>query len=79
LVHPPSGRPCWLLLPTASTMACNVALADLAQAVGAGRGQQILLGCDGAGWHVSPQVQLPAGVPLHPLPPYSPALQPAER
>jgi transposase len=60
-------------------MAFTVALAEFAQAVGAGRGKQILLVCDGAGWHVSPQVQLPAGVHRHLLPPYSPELQPAER
>jgi hypothetical protein len=68
-----------LLLPTVSVLAFNVALAECAQAMGAGRGKQILLVCDGAGWHVSPQVQLPAGIHLHLLPPYSPELQPAER
>jgi hypothetical protein len=31
-------------------------------AVGAGQGKPILLVCDGAGWHVSPQVQVPAGI-----------------
>jgi hypothetical protein len=54
-VHPPSGRTFWLLLPTASIRAFTVALAEFAQAVGAGQGRQIRLGCDGAGWHVSPQ------------------------
>ncbi len=34
---------------------------------------------DQAGWHGSPQVQVPPGVHLAWLPPYSPALQPAER
>jgi hypothetical protein len=79
LSSPPSGRTFWLLLPIASVLAFNVALAEFAQAIGAGRGKQILLVCDGAGWHVSPQVQLPAGIHLHLLPPYSPELQPAER
>jgi transposase len=60
-------------------LAFNVALAEFAQAIGAGRGKQILLVCDGAGWQVSPQVQLPNGIHLHQLPPYSPELQPAER
>jgi hypothetical protein len=78
-VHPPSGRTCWLLLPTVSIAAFTIALAEFAQAVGAGQGTQILLVCDGAGWHVSPQVQVPAGVHVHLLPPYSPELQPAER
>jgi transposase len=47
--------------------------------MGAGQRKQILLVCDGASWHVSPQVQVPNGVHLHLLPPYSPELQPTER
>jgi hypothetical protein len=78
-VPPPSGRTFWLLLPTVAIIAFTVALAEFAHAVGAGRGTQILLVCDGAGWQVSPQVEVPVGVHLHLLPPYSPALQPAER
>ena len=38
-----------------------------------------MLVCDGAGWHVSPQVQVAVGGHPHLLPPYSPELQPAER
>jgi transposase len=60
-------------------MAFTVVLVEFAQAGGAGRGKQILLVLDGAGWHVSPQLQVPEGVHLHFLPPYSPELQPAER
>ena len=56
-----------------------IALTEFAHAIGAGRGQQILLVLDSAGWHVSPQVQAPAGIHLHFLPPYSPELQPAQR
>ena len=78
-VHPPSGRTFWLLLPTVSIAAFTVALLEFAQAVGAGRGKQVLLVLDGAGWHVSPQLHVPDGVHLHRLPPYSPELQPAER
>jgi DDE superfamily endonuclease len=78
-VHPPSGRTIWLLLPTVSIVAFNLALAEFAQAVGAGSDKQILLVLDGAGWHVSPQVQVPVGLHLYFLPPYSPELQPAER
>jgi DDE superfamily endonuclease len=77
-VHPPSGRTVWLLLPTVSIAAFTVALTEFAQAVGTDRGKQILLVCDGAGWHASPQVQVPSGIHLHGLPPYSPELQPAE-
>jgi transposase len=77
-VQPSSGRSVWLLLPTVSVAAFTVALAEFAHTVGAGHGKQIVLVLDGAGWHVSPQVQVPTGVHLHFLPPYSPELQPAE-
>jgi transposase len=78
-VQPSSGRTVWLLLPTVSIPAFTIALAEFAEAVGAGAAKQILLVLDGAGWHTSPQVQRPTGVHLHVLPPYSPELQPAER
>ena len=79
VVPPPAGRTFWLLLPTVSIAAFPVALAECAQAVGAGQGKPLLLVGDGAGWQVSPQLQVPAGVQWHVLPPYSPELQPAER
>ncbi len=78
LVPPPSGRTVWLLLPTVSIAAFTVALSEFAQAVGTDRGKRVLLVGDGAGWQVRPQVQVPAGVQLHVLPPYSPEVQPAE-
>jgi transposase len=68
-----------LLLPTVSVAAFTLALREFAQAVRAGRGKQILLVLDGAGWHSSPHVRVPVGLHLHFLPPYSPELQPAER
>jgi transposase len=46
--------------------------------VGTDRGTQVLLVCNDAGWHVSPQVQVPAGIHLQGLSPYSLDLQPAE-
>jgi transposase len=78
-VHPSSGRTRWLLLPTVSVAAFTLALAEFAQAVGAGQDRHVLLVLDSAGWHTSPQVQPPVGVHLPFLPPYSPELQPAER
>jgi hypothetical protein len=78
-VPPSSGRTWWLLLPTVSGAAFTLALSEFAQAVGAGPGKQVLVVLDGAGWHVSAHVHVPAGVPLHFLPPYAPELQPAER
>ena len=78
-VHPLSGRTVWLLLPTVSIAAFTIALDEFAQAVGAGQDKHILLVLDRAGWHVSSQVQVPVGLHLHFLPPYSPELQPTER
>jgi hypothetical protein len=72
-VHPSSGRTWWLLLPTVSVAAFTLALREFAQAVRAGRGQQILLVLDGAGWHRRPHVRVPVGGHVHCLPPYSPA------
>ena len=71
-VHPGSGRTWWLLLPTVSMIAFALALAEFARAVGAGPGKQVIVVLDGAGWHVSAQLHVPAGVHLHFLPPYSP-------
>jgi hypothetical protein len=77
-VHPASGRTFWLLLPTVSVDLFQLALEAFARAVGAGQGKRILLVLDRAGWHASVQLQIPAGVQLLFLPPYSPELQPAE-
>jgi len=66
-------------MPTVNIAAFSSALAHFAHQVGAGADQQILLVMDQAGWHRGPQVQVPVGVHLAWLPPYSPELQPAER
>ncbi len=52
---------------------------SFAEAVGASKDKIILLVVDRAGWHMSEKVELPEGIFLEPLPPYSPELQPAER
>lgn len=78
-VCPHSGQTDWWLLPTVRTDVFSLVLAAVAHAVGAGSDKQIILVLDGAGWHTSPQVQVPEGIHLVQLPPYSPELQPAER
>jgi transposase len=77
-VHPGSGRTWWLWLPAVSIATFTLALAEFAQAVGAGPGKQVIVVLDRAGWHVSAQVHVPAGVHLHFLPAHSPEWQPAE-
>src|SRR5262249_29156523 len=73
------GTTHWVLLPTVSTEAFSAALVNFAQDQDLGPSKQIVLALDGAGWHSGAAVQLPDGLHLVPLPPYSPELQPAER
>ena len=76
-VYPERGAGVALVLPEVSTAAMEVFLAELARAVSAGTHVALVL--DGAGWHVSKQLVMPANLTLIPLPPYSPELNPVER
>ncbi len=78
-VRPRTGQTYWLVLPTVSTAAMNLALAEFARDIGAGAERQLILVVDQAGWHTSGDLVVPDGVHLEPLPAYSPELQPAER
>jgi transposase len=78
-VHPTRGAVEWFSCSTVDTALFSAVLARFAAAVGAGPRKRILLVLDGAGWHVSDDLVVPAGVRLIFLPPYSPELQPAER
>lgn len=77
-VHPPSGRSFWLLMPTVSIPAFSAALHAFATFTQAGEITELRLLVDRAGWHTSSKVDLPKGLRLWFLPPYSPELQPAE-
>ena len=78
-VHPASGRTCWYWASTVNLAVFAADLATFAQQVGPGPARQIALNLDGAVWHNSAHLDVPADVHLIPLPPYSPELQPAER
>ena len=78
-VRPSTGQTWWCLLPTVSTEAMGLALAEFARDEGIGPTRRAVLVLDGAGWHASPALAVPEGVHLAPLPPASPELQPAER
>lgn len=78
-VQPQTGRTHFLCLPKMSGALYSQALADFAQAVGAGVHRRVGLVVDGAGSHRSHEVVVPEGLHLIALPPYSPELQPAER
>lgn len=54
-------------------------LKDFAAHFGVGQTKHIVLPLDQAGWHTSQKLEVPQGIHLVPLPPYSPELQPAER
>jgi transposase len=74
-VRPTTGQNFWLIMPTVSIAAFNIALqhfsADVAQ-------EPLYLLMDRAGWHVSDKVQVPSHMRLLFQPAYSPELQPAE-
>lgn len=78
-VHPASGRTLWHWASTVNREVFSGELATFATQVGAGPDRQIALILDGAGWHRSPRLTVPAHVHLIALPPYTPELQPAER
>jgi hypothetical protein len=79
LVRPTTGQSWWCLLPTVSAAAMSAALAAFAQDEGIDAMHRAVIVWDGAGWHTSGQVVVPAGIDLVPLPSASPELQPAER
>lgn len=78
-VCPATGRSWWCLLPRVNTAAMSLALATFARDEGIDERHRAVLVVDQAGWHVSPDLALPAGIDLVFLPAYSPELQPAER
>jgi transposase len=68
----------WFLADAVNTAMFNRILAAFARDVGAGPDKIVVLVLDGAGWHVAKDLQVPDGIRLEFLPPYSPELQPAE-
>ena len=76
--HPTSGRSFYWLMPTVSIDAFSLALHEFADFVQPGPRDHVLLFVDNASYHRSPKVQVPLGLSLRFLPPYSPELQPAE-
>ena len=64
-----------LILPEVNTEAMSLFLEEVSMRH---PDESILLFLDRAGWHVSNQLILPSNIHLHPLPPYSPELNPTE-
>jgi hypothetical protein len=76
-VCPERGEGVALVLPEVSTAAMNTFLAELSRSLPPGTRAGLVL--DGAGWHVSEGLTVPANLTPIPLPPYSPELNPVER
>jgi hypothetical protein len=77
-VHPASGRNLELLLPAANTAWMAAALAEFARWADPAGAKLLVVLVDNAGWHVARRLAVPANMVLHPLPPCTPELQPAE-
>jgi transposase len=75
-VEPESGANLSLLVDGMDSTVMSWVLREFRAWVGEGAAWVVL---DRAGWHVSQRVEVPEGVDLEYLPPYSPELQPAER
>lgn len=78
-VQPQTGEVEWLLADTVNTEMMNKSLRLFAKSVGAGKERIIVLAIDNAGWHRANKLEVPSGIHIEYLPPYSPELQPAER
>jgi transposase len=76
-VEPLTGRDFCLLLPGVSAAAMNEFLRQFAAGLPAN--EHALMVLDGAGWHTSHDLIVPANVTLFRLPPYAPELNPVER
>ena len=78
-VQPQTGEVEWLLADTVNTGMMNESLRLFAKSVGAGKERIIVLAIDNAGWHRAKKLEVPSGIHMEYLPPYTPELQPAER
>ncbi len=76
-VNPCSGENFWLILPSVNIELMSLALREFKEHISPNK--HIVLMLDGAGWHKSDELNVPEGVTLHFLPPYTPELQPIER
>jgi len=77
-VCPEKGATSFWLTPTVSKEVFLLLLEAFAEEQGVGRDKRIILVLDNAGWHVD-ESEVPEGIVLDFLPPYSPELQPVER
>ncbi len=77
-VRPASGEVVWFIANAIDAAMFSALLKAFAQEIRAGPDKQVILVLDGAGSHVAKDLEVPDGIELMFLPPYSPELQPAE-
>ena len=75
-VEPRTGESCFLVLPNCNTDCMNVFLSELSTAY---PNDFILLVADGASWHRSASLRIPANMELFFLPPATPEMNPIEQ
>jgi hypothetical protein len=76
-VEPATGASVAMLTPDVNTEQMNTFLAGLSDTLAADEHAVLVL--DRAGWHMAKALVVPANITLHPLPAYSPELNPTER
>ncbi len=77
-MRPASGEVVWVIANAIDAAMFSALLRAFAREIGAGPDKHVILVLDGAGSHVAKDLEVPHGIELMFLPPYSPELQPAE-
>ena len=75
-ICPAQGKGAGLVLPFCNTMAMNLHLAEISQAVAPGAHAVVLM--DQAGWHTTGKLEVPENISIITLPARSPELNPVE-
>ena len=75
-ICPERGTGAAIIMPEVNVAVMDEHLAEISRRVSVGAIALLVL--DGAGWHSSPRVKVPANIVLLPLPPYAPELNPME-
>ena len=75
-VEPLSGESFFLVMPYCDTICMNLFLSELSKAY---PNDRIILPCDGAAWHTTNALEVPANIRLIFLPPATPEMNPIEQ
>lgn len=78
-LEPETGQTYWWILPQVRTYLFSTLLQDFANHFEIGAKKLVILVLYRARWHTSDRLEVPDGIDLFPLPPYSPELYPIER